>query len=160
MQAPGPFPVDMREALHDRIYGCDDCQEACPPNKALDRREPAPPAEADAEPWVPLLEVLAADDGDLLARFGRWYVPRRQPRYLRRNALVALGNVGRGDDAHVARALARALTDEDPLIRGHGAWAARRLGREDLVHHHLAGERSPEVLAEMAVPAAGPVSVT
>src|SRR5438132_1389898 len=70
VQAPGPFPVELREALGDRLYGCDDCQEACPPNRTEDRRGPPPPPEADAEPWVPVLEVLAADDHELLRRFG------------------------------------------------------------------------------------------
>jgi epoxyqueuosine reductase len=133
VQAPGDFPLEFREALGDRLYGCDDCQEACPPNRLEDRRNP-PPAAGDAdEAWVPVLEVLAASDDELVARYGRWYIPRRQPRYLRRNALVVLGNVGDGSDAEVEAALRRALADPDPMLRSHAAWAAERLGRSDLV---------------------------
>lgn len=133
LQAPGDFPIEFREALGDRLYGCDDCQEACPPNRLEDRRHPPPPADGDAEAWVPVLEVLAASDDELLARHGRWYIPRRQPRYLRRNALVVLGNVGDGADPDVEAALRRALADPDPMLRSHAAWAAERLGRSDLV---------------------------
>ncbi|HEY2332429.1 MAG TPA: tRNA epoxyqueuosine(34) reductase QueG, partial [Acidimicrobiales bacterium] len=43
VQAAGPFPVEHRAALGDRIYGCDDCQEVCPPNRAADRHRPVPP---------------------------------------------------------------------------------------------------------------------
>ena len=133
LQAPGEFPLEFREALGDRLYGCDDCQEACPPNRLEDRRHPPPPAAARDEAWVPVLELLAASDDELLARHGRWYIPRRQPRYLRRNALVVLGNVGDGADPAVEAALRRALADPDPLLRSHAAWAAERLGRSDLV---------------------------
>ena len=133
LQAPGDFPMEFREALGDRLYGCDDCQEACPPNRLEDRRSPPPSATAGDQAWVPVLEVLAASDDDLLARHGRWYIPRRQPRYLRRNALVVLGNVGDGADPEVEAALRRALADPDPMLRSHAAWAAERLGRADLL---------------------------
>src|SRR5207302_550420 len=106
---------------------------ACPPNRAEDRRSPPPPPAADDEAWVPVLDVLAAGDDELLDRFGRWYIPRRQPRYLRRNALVVLGNVGDGRDPEVVAALRRALTDPDPLLRSHAVWAAARLDRRDLL---------------------------
>jgi epoxyqueuosine reductase len=131
LQAPGDFPLEFREALGDRLYGCDDCQEACPPNRVEERRTTAPPAGAADEAWVPVLELLAASDDELLARHGRWYIPRRQPRYLRRNALVVLGNIGDGRDPAVAEALRRALADSDPMLRSHAAWAADRLGRRD-----------------------------
>jgi epoxyqueuosine reductase len=133
LQAPGDFPIEFREALGDRLYGCDDCQEACPPNRLEDRRSPPPPAATTDEAWVPVLEVLAASDDELLARHGRWYIPRRQPRYLRRNALVVLGNVGDGKDPEVESALRRALADPDPMLRSHAQWAAERLGRSDLL---------------------------
>jgi epoxyqueuosine reductase len=129
LEAPGDFPAEHRQALGGRIYGCDDCQEVCPPNKAAERRAPPPPpAEPDTEPWVSLVELLDLDDDALLARFARWYVPRREPRYLRRNALVALGNVGDGTDPDVQRVVRRSLAGDDPMLREHAAWAARRLG--------------------------------
>ena len=153
VQAPGSFPVEFRRALGDRLYGCDDCQETCPPNRADVRRHPPPPPSTDAEPWVPLLDLLRASDEELLARFGRWYIPRRQPRYLRRNALVALGNVGDGQAPAVVAALAAALGDRDPLIRSHAVWAAGQLGRDDLVATLLSEEADPEVQAELATTA-------
>lgn len=133
LQAPGDFPLEFRDALGDRLYGCDDCQEACPPNRLEDRRTAAPPASADDEAWVPVLDLLASSDDELLGRHGRWYIPRRDPRYLRRNALVVLGNVGDGDDPDVEAALRRALADPDPMLRSHAEWAAERLGRTDLL---------------------------
>jgi len=133
LQAEGDFPVEFRAALGDHLYGCDDCQEVCPPNRLEDRRNPPPVAGDADEAWVPVLDILGASDNELLARHGRWYVPRRQPRYLRRNALVVLGNVGDGSDPDVEAALRGALADPDPMLRSHAAWAAERLGRSDLV---------------------------
>jgi epoxyqueuosine reductase len=134
LQVEGPFPREHRVALGDRLYGCDDCQEVCPPNRRIERRpEGAPPPGAAAEPTVDLLGLLAAGDDELLDRHGRWYVPRRQARYLRRNALLVLGNAADPRHPGVAAALERALADPDPIVRGHAVWAARRLGRDDLV---------------------------
>jgi epoxyqueuosine reductase len=149
VQAPGPFPVELRIALGDRLYGCDDCQDVCPPNRASERDRPPPPAGDADEPWVPLLELLSMSDDELLTRFGRWYIPGREPRYLRRNALVVLGNVGDGCDPAVGAALRRAVADADPLVRAHALWAAHRLGRADVVGEGLAHERDASVLADV-----------
>jgi epoxyqueuosine reductase len=133
LQVEGPFPRQHRVALGDRLYGCDDCQEVCPPNRRRQRHVAAPPAGESARPTVDLLDLLAASDDELLDRYGRWYVPRRQARYLRRNALVVLGNVADPADGRVVAALRRALSDDDGLVRAHAVWAARRLGRGDLL---------------------------
>ena len=139
LQATGDFPVDFREALGGRLYGCDDCQEVCPENIIADRApsgrsEPdRSVATADDRPHPDLLAVLRAGDQELMEQFGRWYIPQRQPRYLRRNALIALGNTAQGNDPAVEEALRRALADPDPLLRGHAVWACARLGRPDLL---------------------------
>lgn len=128
VQAEGDFPEAHREALGDRIYGCDDCQEVCPPNRRRDRDAEAIDATVGEAAWIDLVALLTADDRELLARHGRWYVPRRDPRYLRRNALVALGNVGDGRDPSVVAVLARYRDGDDDMLRRHAAWAAVRLG--------------------------------
>jgi epoxyqueuosine reductase len=122
VQKTGSFPIEHRVALGARIYGCDDCQEVCPPNKLDDRRRPATPGR-DGVAFVDLVGLLDADDEDLLAAHGRWYIPRRDPRYVRRNALVALGNVGERGDHEVERVLDRYATGDDDLLAEHASWA-------------------------------------
>jgi epoxyqueuosine reductase len=124
VQAPGSFPVEHRVALGDRIYGCDDCQDVCPPNR---RAVTPPPLEDDAAPWVDLLDMLSASDHDLLDRHGRWYIAERDPRHLRRNALIALGNVGDPDDPRVRATLQRYVDGGDELLREHASWATSQL---------------------------------
>ncbi len=128
VQAPGTFPEEFRGALGGRIYGCDECQRVCPINRLADRRHRPPAPEGDTVDAVDLLELLAASDDELLHAYGRWYIPARDPRYLRRNALVALGNVGDGGDPATRRALEHWMAVDDPMIAEHARWAASALG--------------------------------
>jgi epoxyqueuosine reductase len=127
LQAPGTIPTELRAAIGDRIYGCDDCQEACPPTVRLGRRHQHP-LEPGAEAWVDVLDLLDADDDTLLDRHGRWYIAGRDPRWLRRNALVVLGNTAGGDDPRVVATLARYRHGDDPVLAEHARWASERLG--------------------------------
>jgi epoxyqueuosine reductase len=133
LQAPSSFPLEYRQALGDRIYGCDECQAACPINRVADRRSPPPSPEPDSHPHVDILGILGASDAELLAELGRWYIPGRDPRYLRRNALVVLGNVGDGRDPETVATLSRWIAAADEVLAEHARWAAGRLGRDDLV---------------------------
>lgn len=126
LQKPGPIPVELRAAVGDRIYGCDDCQDVCPPAVRAERR--AAPAAPDDVAWVDLVWLAGASDDEILGRHGRWYIHDRQPRWLRRNALVALGNSGRADDPAALAALRAALDGDDEMLREHAAWALDRLG--------------------------------
>jgi epoxyqueuosine reductase len=124
LQATGDFPEEYRAALGDRLYGCDDCQEVCPPNRgAADTAR-----RAGEQASVDVLELLAAGDDELMARHGRWYIPERDPRYLRRNALVVLGNVADGSDRAVSETVRRYRRHPDAMLARHADWAARRLG--------------------------------
>jgi len=152
VQAEGDLPRDHRVALGDRLYGCDECQEVCPPNR---RAGEARAAEDTGESWVDLLALLDEGDDALLEHFGRWYVPHREPRYLRRNALVALGNTADPDDARVEARLRHYLGHSDPMLRRHAVWAAGRLGRLDLLANRR-DDSDPGVREELAAVGALP----
>lgn len=159
VQRPGVFPTEFREALGDRIYGCDDCQEVCPPNRTGDRRHPPPPAENGAQPWIELLDLLRCSDAELLARHGRFYLPDRDVGTLRRNALLALGNRGEAHDPAVRHALVDALTHADPVVRGAAVWAVGRCGLGDAMLGELrSSEPDPTVRAELDRQAPEPAS--
>ena len=123
-QSPEPIPEEYRRALGTQVYGCDICQDVCPWNRGVEKRRAEEPLPDGAEPVVSLVEWLEASDAELRERYDRLYFPRNDPRYLRRNALVALGNSG---DAELAGAAERYLEDPDPLLREHAGWALERL---------------------------------
>ena len=129
LQQPGPFPMEHRAAVGDRLYGCDDCQEVCPPNRRADVELPPAPAEEGSTSHVDLVDLLELDDATILERHGAWYIPGRDPDHVRRNALVALGNSGAGDDPRVNETLRRYERHPNPLLREHAAWAAQQLAR-------------------------------
>ena len=124
-QAPHPIPEPYREELGDRVYGCDICQDVCPWNRGIEKRRAGEAPAEEAEPYVSLVDWLEASDDDLRWRYDRLYVPRNDTRYLRRNALVALGNAG---DATHAATLEKYAHHDDPLLREHAEWALERLG--------------------------------
>jgi epoxyqueuosine reductase len=123
-QAPRPIPEEYREPLGNQVYGCDICQDVCPWNRGPEKRRAGEPLPAGAEPVVSLVDWLEAPDDELRERYDRLYVPRNDPRYLRRNALVAAGNSG---DPSLEPVVERYAGDDDPLLREHAAWALERL---------------------------------
>jgi epoxyqueuosine reductase len=120
-QSSSAAPEDVRAALGDRVYGCDICQDVCPWNRGVEKRRAGDPGTRSVEPHVSLADWLTADDDELTARYDRLFVPRNDPHYLRRNALVAVGN-GVGD-VELARPYAES---DDPLLREHAERALRR----------------------------------
>ena len=120
-QAPAAIPEHYREKLGAHVYGCDICQDVCPWNRGVEKRRAN---EEAAEAHVSLLDWLRADEGELRVRYDRLYVPRNDGRYLKRNALVAAGNVGGEDEREAVAALA---DGDDPLLREHARWALARL---------------------------------
>ncbi|GAC1602476.1 MAG: tRNA epoxyqueuosine(34) reductase QueG [Acidimicrobiales bacterium] len=150
LQAPGPIPWEFRVSLGDRIYGCDDCQEVCPPNITIARRSPASDFVAPAPMTIDVARFLDDDDDDaVLAAAGGWYVQQRKARFLRRNALVVLGNTADPADSRTMALVRRWLSADDPLVRGHAVWAAARLGRPEWTDSLAITERDPMVEAEL-----------
>ncbi len=123
LQSSGPIPHWVRPLVERRIYGCDDCLTSCPPGFSQ------PPGQADAsESDSTSPSSSSSDDAELIDRFGWFYVPHRDPRFLRRNLLVAAGN---SEEAGAVGPILDHFTHRSALVRGHAYWAlARSLGAE------------------------------
>ncbi len=121
----GPVPLELRERLGNRIYGCDDCLAACPWNKfAVEAREMRYAArEGTIAP--PLAELAALDDAAFRERFSGSPIKRIGRGRFVRNVLYAIGNSGDPSLGKVATAL---VEDPDEDVADAARWASLRLG--------------------------------
>ena len=125
IELKGAIPLAYRAAMGDRVFGCDDCQDVCPWNRRAP--ETGHPAFV-ARPWnesPDLIEMLGMTPEAFRTRFKGSPIKRTKRRGLLRNAAVALGNA---KDPGAVPALADSLGDDEPLVRGHAAWALGNIG--------------------------------
>jgi epoxyqueuosine reductase len=120
-QAPASIPAEYRPALGAQVYGCDICQDVCPWNRGVEKRRRDAPEQ---EGHVDLVEWLEQDGSALISQYDRLYVPRNDPRWLRRNALVALGNTGGAEHVQL---IGRYTSGDDELLAEHASWALERV---------------------------------
>jgi epoxyqueuosine reductase len=122
----GPLPHELRPLMGGWVFGCDVCQDVCP--YTLAAREAADPdfQPASLDNAYPRLDwLLAMSEAEYRATYAGTAVTRAKRRGLARNAAVVLANSG---DPRAEAPLLRALREHDePLARGHAAWALRRL---------------------------------
>jgi len=124
----GPIPIELRPAIGNRIFGCDVCQQVCPWNKKV-RETKEPRFAPRAGPDVPeLVELMRLSEEEFEARYADSPLARAKRRGLLRNVAVALGNWA---DPVAIPALIDGLNDDDPLVRGHAAWALGCIDRPE-----------------------------
>jgi epoxyqueuosine reductase len=120
----GPIPVELRPAIGNRIFGCDDCLAVCPWNRFA-REGQMMKAHTHLELTAPdLMELLQLDEAGFKSRFAGTPILRTKRRGLLRNVCVALGNTG---DKSALPALQKATGDSEPLIAEHARWAVEQI---------------------------------
>src|SRR5205085_7104968 len=156
----GSIPLELRPLMGNLIFGCDICQEVCPVNIVAEKRlglrgsqktlssasheeSQQRPEHAKTLPGLPhkefrpratvgsspeLIPLLSLTEEQFRERFRHSPIRRTKRRGLLRNVCVALGNIG---DVQAVPALIGALHDDEPLVRGHAAWALGRIGGEE-----------------------------
>ena len=145
----GHIAPEFREAMGNRIYGCDDCLAVCPWNNFARRTEEyafLPRAELTAPRLADLAEL---DDATFRSVFSGSPIKRTGRNRFVRNVLIAIGNCG---DAAVLPTVRNLLHDPSPLVRAMAVWASRRLAAADvfasLRARYAPAETDPAVLAE------------
>ena len=127
IELKGAIPREMRPLIGNRIYGCDICQEVCPWNSFAEPTRDEALLAREGLDGPSLIEWMGMTQEEFSARFKGSPIKRAKRRGLLRNVAVALGNWGSPEAVPV---LAAALNDEEPLVRGHAAWALGRIGTE------------------------------
>ena len=120
----GPIPRDLRAAMGNRIYGCDDCLAVCPWNKFASQGREAKLAARATLRAPGLGELVRLNDAQFRALFSKTSIKRTGRDRFVRNVLIAIGNSG--DPTLVAEA-ERLLADASPLVRGAAVWALSKL---------------------------------
>jgi epoxyqueuosine reductase len=150
-QRKGAIPRELRPLMGTWIWGCDLCQDACPPTNRAPRAAAAF-APLDGETRAPALaSLLRLRSGEFKRRYAPTAIGWRGAAILRRNAAVALGNQL---DRAAVPALEEALAcDPHPQVRGHTAWALGRIGSPRAIaalRERQTCERDALVLDEIA----------
>jgi epoxyqueuosine reductase len=123
----GSIPRELRPKLGNWVFGCDVCQEVCPYTKAVTvDADPAFAPKTIDNAYPSLASLLTMDQTQFTALYAGTPVTRAKRRGLARNAAIALGNVGTRDD--LPSLIGAMTTHDEPLVRGHAAWAVGHLG--------------------------------
>lgn len=146
------IPLEWRALVGDWVWGCDICQDVCPPTSRAGLRGDRSREAPDAQSAFPDLQTLLfMGNAAFKRRFGGSALAWRGAAVLRRNAAVALGNTL---DRAAAPALIRALReDAHVMVRGHAAWALGRIGSPqafDALRRRVCEEPDPSVRGEIA----------
>jgi len=124
IELKGSIPLELRSLIGDRIYGCDDCLDACPWNRFAKVSHESAFAISPEIARMKLRDYLTLDEANFRRLFRDSPIKRTKRRGLLRNVCVALGNVGTKDDLAI---LQKATADAEPLIAEHAHWAIRRI---------------------------------
>jgi epoxyqueuosine reductase len=130
IEHPGSIPVEFRPLIGNRIFGCDDCQLACPWNKFASPSVIADFAPRHALDSALLVELFGWDEATFLERTAGSAIRRIGHERWLRNLAVAIGNATpptEGDRRALRTALDVRATHPSPLVREHVAWACHRL---------------------------------
>jgi epoxyqueuosine reductase len=124
IELKGSIPVELRPAIGNRIFGCDDCLAVCPWNRFA-HEDSLMKMHARPELAAPdLIKLLQLNEAGFKSRFAGTPILRTKRRGLLRNVCVALGNVG---DASALPHLQRASKDSEPLVAEHAQWAIEQI---------------------------------
>jgi epoxyqueuosine reductase len=150
IELKGWVPRELRPLMDNWIYGCDVCQEVCPFNRFAPASMELSFRAADFDHAAPpLLELLRLDDEAFANWFAHSPLKRIKRHRLLRNACIAAGNWG---SRKAIPALVALLEDDEPLVRGHAAWALGRIGGAealDALRAMAKGEVDGEVRQEV-----------
>lgn len=143
------IPKELRSQMGNLIFGCDICQEVCPWNsKAVPTADPAfQPRDGNLAP--DLLSLVNMTQTEFSKKYKGSPIKRAKRKGFLRNVLIAIGNWG---SRSALPALKKALRDDEPLIRGHAAWALGQIGGKNakqVLESQLTCETEADVVSEI-----------
>jgi epoxyqueuosine reductase len=147
IELKGSIPLELRPLIGNRIFGCDDCLDACPWNRFAQVSREAAFSARPATVGMPLRDYLSLSDDEFRLLFRNSPIKRIKRRGFLRNVCVALGNVGDSSDL---AALERATADSEQLIAEHAKWAIHQIRSRHGINPSHRGTR-PSSFTETAI---------
>lgn len=148
-QTKKKIPYDLREKMGVKIYGCDTCQLVCPNNKEVAKGKTVEFIPKKTRGYINLKELIKITNREFKEQYGHMAGSWRGRNILRRNAIIALGNI---KDKGSINLLKSTLKDSSPMIREYSAWALLKIDRKlgaRLVNEHINHEKDDKVKEEM-----------
>ncbi|WP_352417981.1 tRNA epoxyqueuosine(34) reductase QueG [Proteiniborus sp.] len=148
-QTKNRIPYEMREKMGTKIYGCDTCQQVCPKNKEILKGYSKEFVPKITDGIIDIEELMTISNKDFKNKYGTMSGAWRGKNVLRRNAIIALANIG---DKNCVSLLNGVLYDDSPMIREYAAWALIKVDKDNgvkLVRERLSKEKDNEVAMEM-----------
>ncbi len=126
LQSPKIIPRDFRIAIGDRFYGCDECLISCPPGQREVRLK-------SQDGNINIVDFLQKKDEEILKDFERFYIPKLNASYLRRNALIALSN---NPIYGAETTFVKYLSNSNPELAMYAVWCLWRISRLDVLYEY------------------------
>jgi len=124
LQSPEIIPYEIRDAIGNKFYGCDDCLTSCPPGQDNKIN-----ITFNEDQQVDLKEIIKSDDNKLLEKYYWFYIPKRNAEFLKRNAIIALGN---NPDIYISNFLKNLYSELSTHLKIYVLWALFKSKNMDL----------------------------
>ncbi len=147
----GPIPLEFREKIGNRVYGCDDCLAVCPWNKFAKTSNALKLQAKEALKELKAADILGLDDAAFRALFAKTPVKRIGRDRFVRNALIVAGNSG---NQALSPQIVALFDDSSPLVRGAAVWALSRLDPQEArarKNRYESMEKDDDVRSEWAL---------
>ena len=146
----GMIERDLRKPMGNHIYGCDDCLAVCPWNKFAQEAADAKLALQSDYDRPDLIALSQLDDAGFRAFFRATPIKRSGRDSFIRNVLIALGNMKKPSQAHIAAVTAR-LADEADVVRASALWALAQMDAQGAraLARKMRHDKSPLVQDEL-----------
>lgn len=119
-QTKDNIPVELRSKMGIKLYGCDACQLVCPKNKDIKKSNHYEFIPKETKGYMNIEELLNISNKEFKRKYGDMAGSWRGKTILKRNAIIALGNMKKMDNIEI---LIKELKDPNPIIREYAQWA-------------------------------------
>jgi epoxyqueuosine reductase len=128
IELKGSIPEGYRNAVGDRVFGCDGCLVVCPWNRFAQESKTFKKFQRDDLARLDLMGIMKMNDAEFRKKFDQTPLKRLGLSRLKRNSAVVLGNLG---DLRALEVLEAAVEEEDELVREHAIWAIAQILRKN-----------------------------